>query len=106
MGAASLTRALRVLEAVAAAGDWVSARAIARRLYTSIRTQHDWGTRFEHAPADAVLDRLAELAPREMRRAWMTAFGNARLDGRGQITLADLPAAGNGGKRGPLGFVN
>lgn len=86
--------------------DHDAARAIARRLYTSIRTQHDWGTRFEHAPADAVLDRLAELAPREMRRAWMTAFGNARLDGRGQITLADLPAAGSGGKRGPLGFVN
>jgi hypothetical protein len=36
----------------------------------------------------------------------MTAFGNARLDGRGTILLADLPAAGHGGKRGPLGFMN
>mgnify|MGYP001485680617 FL=1 len=36
----------------------------------------------------------------------MTAFGNARLDGRDHIALADLPAPGTGGKRGPLGFVN
>jgi ATP-dependent Lon protease len=53
-----------------------------------------------------VLDRLAELAPREMRRAWMTAFGNARLDGRDEIQLADLPHGQRHGKRGPLGFVN
>jgi hypothetical protein len=36
----------------------------------------------------------------------MTAFGNARLDGRDRIALADLPPAGSGAKRGPLGFVN
>lgn len=83
-----------------------AARAIARRLYQSIRGQHDWGRRFDEAPADAVLERMAELAPREMRRAWMTAFGNARLDGRDQIAVADLPQPGHGGKRGPLGFMN
>ena len=75
--------------------------------HAGIRGQHDWGQRFEPEPADDVLDRMAELAPREMRRAWMTAFGNARLDGRGRIDLADLPAAStHGGKRGPLGFMN
>jgi ATP-dependent Lon protease len=57
-------------------------------------------------PADDVLDCMAGLAPREMRRAWMTAFGNARLDGRDAIALTDLPAAGHAGKRGPLGFMN
>ena len=31
------------------------------------------------------------MAPREMRRAWMTAFGNARLDGRATLSLDDLP---------------
>jgi ATP-dependent Lon protease len=86
--------------------DHAAARTIARRLYAGIRAQHDWGSRFDPEPSDAVLDRLAELAPREMRRAWMTAFGNARLDGRDQILLADLPAPGHGGKRGPLGFMN
>ena len=83
-----------------------AARAIARRLYASIRGQHDWGRRFDPEPSDDVLDRLAEVAPREMRRAWMTAFGNARLDGRDQVEVDDLPATGASGKRGPLGFVN
>jgi ATP-dependent Lon protease len=38
-----------------------------------------------------------------MRRAWMTAFGNARLGGRSTIELADLPGAS--GKRTPIGFM-
>ncbi|WP_395702676.1 AAA family ATPase [Aquabacterium sp.] len=80
-----------------------AARTIALRLYTGIRGQHDWGRRFTPDPAEAVLERLAELAPREMRRAWMTAFGNARLEGRDQIELRDLPEAH--GKRAPMGFV-
>ena len=83
-----------------------AARTIARRLYAGIRGQHDWGRRVAPEPADDVLDCMAGLAPREMRRAWMTAFGNARLDGRDAIVLADLPAAGHAGKRGPLGFMN
>ncbi|MDT7837604.1 AAA family ATPase [Aquabacterium sp. OR-4] len=81
-----------------------AARAIARRLYQGIRAEHDWGQRFQPEPAEAVLERLAELAPREMRRAWMTAFGNARLAGRDEIQAADLP--GSGGKRGAMGFLN
>ena len=88
------------------APDREAARAIAQRLYAGIRDQHDWGQRFEPEPGDELLDRFAEMAPREMRRAWMTAFGNARLHGRGAVELADLPPAGCTGKRGPLGFVN
>jgi ATP-dependent Lon protease len=81
-----------------------AARAIALRLYRSLRAEHDWGKRFDDEPSEAVLDRLAAMAPREMRRAWMTAFGNARLAGRGAIEVADLPEA-HGGRRGPIGFV-
>ena len=80
-----------------------AARAIAQRLYASIRGQHDWGRRFEPEPSEAVLEQMAGLAPREMRRAWMTAFGNARLDGRGVVELRDLPEAH--GKKSPIGFV-
>jgi ATP-dependent Lon protease len=80
-----------------------AARGIALRLYERIRNGHDWGERFALQPSAAVLDQLAMLAPREMRRAWMTAFGNARLDGRGSIELRDLPAPSN--RRGPIGFV-
>ena len=84
--------------------DAAAARAIAGRLYTSIRSAHDWGQRFDPAPGEAVLDRLAEMAPREMRRAWMTAFGNARLDGRGTVLTQDLPAPP--GRRSAIGFVH
>ncbi|MCI1190427.1 AAA family ATPase [Calidifontimicrobium sp. SYSU G02091] len=81
-----------------------AARAIALRLYASIRASHDWGARFDPQPAEAVLDRMSELAPREMRRAWMTAFGNAKLDGRGTVEVRDLPEPST--KRAPIGFVH
>jgi ATP-dependent Lon protease len=80
-----------------------AARQIARDLYQGIRADHDWGTRFGPEPDDDVLDQLCMLAPRDMRRALMTGFGNARLDGRCDISVADLPRPG--GKKGSMGFV-
>jgi len=47
---------------------------------------------------------MADLAPREMRRAWTAAFGNARLAGRDAVEPGDLPAAG--AKRAPIGFAS
>jgi ATP-dependent Lon protease len=85
------------------APDRDAARAIAQRLYTQLRDGHRWGERFAPQPADAVLDRMSDLAPREMRRAWTTAFGNARLAGRDAVEPGDLPDAGS--KRGPIGFA-
>ncbi len=79
------------------------ARGIAHNLYTSIRRSHGWGNHFDPQPADDVLDLLAELAPREMRRALMTAFGNARLAKRGQIEAEDLPKSG--AAKGRIGFL-
>ena len=86
------------------APDRDAARAIALRLYGKLRADHDWGSRFDEQPGEAVLDRMAAMAPREMRRAWMTAFGNARLAGRGEIQPGDLPD-GSAGRRTPIGFV-
>jgi len=80
-----------------------AARQIARNLYRSIRGEHGWGGRFAPEPRDDVLDLLAELAPREMRRALMTGFGNARLDQRSEIAVDDLPRAGAG--KGKMGFI-
>ncbi|MBP7914502.1 MAG: AAA family ATPase [Vitreoscilla sp.] len=84
--------------------DAEAARAIARRLYQGIRSEHDWGQRFDPAPREDTLAHLAGMAPREMRRAWMTGFGNARLAGRDEVTLADMPAPSR--KHSPIGFTH
>ena len=80
-----------------------AARHIAAKLYNSIRAGHGWGERFEADPRGDVLERMSDMAPREMRRAWMTAFGNAKLDRRDHIEVRDLPPAA--GKRTTMGFV-
>ena len=80
-----------------------AARQIARNLYQTIRCEHGWGEHFAAEPLDDVLDQLGELAPRHMRRALMTGFGNARLDRRQDIGVADLPKAGL--KKGQIGFL-
>jgi ATP-dependent Lon protease len=85
------------------APDREAARLIAGKLYRSIRADHDWGSRFAPEPEADVLDRMSEMAPRDMRRAWMTAFGNAKLALRDRLEPADLPVASN--KRGSMGFV-
>jgi ATP-dependent Lon protease len=85
------------------APDRDAARHIAAKLYRSIRADHDWGSRFEPEPRGEVLDRMSEMAPREMRRAWMTAFGNAKLDRRDHIHPVDLPDTGP--RKTSIGFV-
>lgn len=80
-----------------------AARRIAQHLYCGIRDEHDWGRRFDADVSDDVLDLLSTLAPREMRRALMTAFGNARLDSRYSVEVDDLPKSGNG--RARIGFL-
>lgn len=67
------------------------ARRIAQNLYREIRDSHSWGAEFPEHADDAVLERLAEIAPREMRRALIGAFGNAKLAERNEIRIADLP---------------
>ncbi|RCX11811.1 AAA family ATPase [Extensimonas vulgaris] len=79
------------------------ARTIARNLYQSIRAGHDWGRLLDPEPLDDVLDVLAQMPPREMRRALMTGFGNARLERRASMQVADLPKAAAGRSR--IGFV-
>ena len=85
------------------APDRDAARSIALRLYTSLRDGHGWGERFDEAPSEPVLERMSQIVPREMRRAWITAFGNARLDGRTAVDLRDLPDSG--ARRTAIGFV-
>ncbi|HEX5372100.1 MAG TPA: AAA family ATPase [Aquabacterium sp.] len=83
--------------------DEEASRKIASKLYRSIRADHAWGRRFAPELSEAVLDGLSALAPREMRRALMTAFGNAKLDGRDTLEPRDLPNPN--ARRSPIGFV-
>lgn len=78
------------------------ARTIGRNLYGSIRSTHDWGKHFDPEPESDVLDCLAEMAPRDMRRALMTGFGNARLAGRGNLLVDDMPKTASG--KSKIGF--
>ena len=80
-----------------------AARQIARQIYQALREEHDWGRLFAEEAADDVLDQLATLAPREMRRALMTGFGNARLARREAIEVEDLPR--QGGSKTRIGFL-
>ena len=68
-----------------------------------IRADHGWGEHFCPEPLDDVLDQLCELAPRDMRRALMTGFGNARLERRDTVRVVDLPKSGQ--KKGSMGFL-
>jgi ATP-dependent Lon protease len=83
--------------------DEEASRKIASKLYRSIRSDHAWGNRFAPELGESVLSALSTMAPREMRRALMVAFGNAKLDGRDTLEPRDLPNAN--GKRQPIGFV-
>jgi ATP-dependent Lon protease len=61
---------------------------IACRLYAEIVAEHHWGFP-PQAPAD-VMEELADMPPRDMRKRLMVAFGNAKLDGRDEVQVKDL----------------
>jgi len=80
-----------------------AAARIALAIYREIRAAHDWGRQFPEAPSQQVLEKLAELTPREMRRAVQLGFGNAKLAGRGDVSPDDIQD-GRGTKRSRIGF--
>ncbi len=82
--------------------DAEGARRIALAIYRDIRSAHDWGKRFPEVPSAAVVDRLAALSPREMRRAVLAAFGNAKIAGRAELGAEDVPDASGAKRR--IGF--
>ncbi len=87
------------------APDAQAARQTALRIYRRLLDSHDWGRLFDQSPQEDVLDCMSRMPPREMRRAWMTGLGNARLQGRDRICTDDLPEPGVGSAR-PIGFVH
>ena len=83
--------------------DREGAARIAQNLYREIREAHEWGASFPPQPDEAVLERLAQCAPREMRRLLVGAFGNAKLAGRDAIESDDLNLA-RSARRTRIGF--
>jgi len=82
--------------------DAEGAARIALAIYREIRGAHDWGKRFPEAPSAPVVEKLAALSPREMRRTVQSAFGNAKVAGRAELTPEDVPD-GRGARR-RIGF--
>lgn len=78
------------------------ARNIALTLYISFRSTHDWGKFFDENPGDDVLDCLAKVGPREMRRALLAGFGNAKLEGVSCVKPEHIPDSKN--KKTSIGF--
>ena len=76
---------------------------IAQAIYSGIRDGHEWGRRFPEQADAAVLARLAEFSPREMRRVMFNAFGNAKLAGRDEVEEADI-AESRGKQKQRIGF--
>jgi ATP-dependent Lon protease len=70
--------------------DAEGARRIAINIYSELRNEHAWGRVFPPYLDDDALDRVARMAPREMRRMLLAAFGNAKLAGRNEVLAEDL----------------
>jgi ATP-dependent Lon protease len=68
--------------------DAEGAATIARSLYADLLARHRWG--FDAQPHTNVVDILAQVAPREMRKALVNAFGTARLAGRDHLQPEDI----------------
>jgi len=85
------------------APDLEGATKIAQSIYAEIRNSHDWGKAFPERMTATVLEKIAALTPREMRRAILGAFGNAKIDGRHEVEERDIQE-GRSAKRSRIGF--
>jgi ATP-dependent Lon protease len=70
--------------------DLEASRRIAQGIYEELRSEHSWGRAFPPRLAGESLDQLARFRPREMRRVLLSAFGNAKLEGRNEVLPEDV----------------
>ena len=82
--------------------DELAAYRIACRLYREIVAAHDWG--FPSEPPAELMEILADIPPRDMRKRLMAAFGTAKLDGRSELKAADLDLPRGKGAPRRIGF--
>jgi ATP-dependent Lon protease len=82
--------------------DAEGSRRIALAVYREILDAHRWP--FPPEPGDDVLDRLASIPPRDMRRLLLDAFGTAQLAGRDALVPSDIDSRKLCGRRARPGF--
>jgi len=82
--------------------DAEGSRRIALSIYRDILDQHRWP--FPADPSSDLLDRLATIPPRDMRKLLLDAFGTARLAGRDHLVAADIDAKKLCGRKARVGF--
>ena len=78
------------------------ARRIALAVYREILDQHNWP--FPSEPTESVVERLAAMPPRDMRKLLLDAFGTARLAGRDHLLPEDIDSSKLCGRRARVGF--
>lgn len=79
--------------------------AIGLNIYRDILKKHPgWG--FDPELSEGVLDRMAHLAPRDMKRIIMAACANAFADNRRHLEPKDLDLGREPVKKSGIGFVN
>ncbi len=76
--------------------------AIALRLYRQAVAEHDWG--FPAEPPQDVMEKLAGVPPRDMKKRLLAAFGNAKLAGRDELQVSDLDNTRVPRGRNKIGF--
>jgi ATP-dependent Lon protease len=77
-------------------------RRIALAVYRDILDAHNWP--FPAEPSESVIDRLASVPPRDMRKLLLDAFGTAQLANREYLVPEDIDAKKLCGRRARVGF--
>jgi ATP-dependent Lon protease len=76
---------------------------IAKNLYTATRRSHSWGKRFEETPGDDLLSALVGIGQRDIRKALMVGFGNAKVAKVARVMPYHLPQQKD---KKPFGFLS
>jgi ATP-dependent Lon protease len=82
--------------------DAEGARRIAMSVYREILEQHHWP--FPPEPSEGLVERLATIPPRDMKKLLLDAFGTARLAGRDHLVPEDIDAKKLCGRKARVGF--
>jgi ATP-dependent Lon protease len=82
--------------------DAEGSRRIALSVYHEILDAHSWP--FPPEPSEGVLERVAAIPPRDMRKLLLDAFGTAQLAGRDQLVPEDIDATKLCGRKARMGF--